>query len=240
MTSGAGRTDVGRLRKNNEDAIVVVPAGRLYAVVDGMGGLAAGEVAADHAVQALRGVPATPDVPSDRALVAAFEDARARILRDGTAHPERKEMGAVATAARIDADGLGFTLAHVGDTRAWLVGDGGVRQLTVDHVERVGAGRPRVCRDFGRPQLPERWVDVQHVRARRGDLLVLASDGLHDSVPADELERTFVRLRAERLAPDAAAGRLVALALLHGGHDNVSVVVVRMMGTRTTTTDTLS
>jgi hypothetical protein len=94
-------------------------------------------------------------------------------------------------------------------------------------VERQGEGKPQVSRDLGRKNMPDDWVETSRHAVAAGDVLVLASDGLYDPVPEPELAKVFQAIRKERTAPEAACGKLVSLALLHGGPDNVTVVVAR-------------
>ncbi len=228
----AARTHPGRVRPHNEDALVCEPTRGLLAVIDGMGGEAAGEVAAA--------------ITRDRLLTAAdprvaFAEANAAIIARGEANPAEGGMGCVATAAKIDGSRL--TIAHVGDTRAYLISAAGLEQLTRDHTvvaevrERHGMteeqaralpGQHRVTRDIGghhREGLD--WIDTGEVELRAGDLLLLCSDGLHDLVRDGELSRILGGARSATTAPDAVVGELVELALSRGGHDNITVVVAR-------------
>lgn len=227
--SASSRTHAGRVRAHNEDAAVCRPDHGLFAVIDGMGGQEAGEVAAAIAAAALAEVPNLPKLASETVLTAAMKEARARILRQAEKEPSQKDMGAVATAARLEDNGRAVAIAHVGDTRAWLVGTKGVRQLTHDHVAdgEPGSKRP-VARDLGRRTMDGEWVETGRFPVARNDLLVLASDGLHDAVPADELAGELQRLWREGADADAVSARLVALALARGGPDNVTVVAVRI------------
>jgi protein phosphatase len=225
----AARTHAGRVRTTNEDAWVSRPAAGLFAVVDGMGGEACGEVAAAIAVQALAEVPDLPGLAGETILAQAFTAARERILAAADEDPEKEGMGAVATAVRFDDGGGVLSVAHVGDSRAYLVGVAGVRVLTHDHLAEGRPGTKRqVARDLGRRDLRGEWVETSRVRVAAGDLVVLCSDGLHDVVPADELGRELVKLRAEARTADAVATRLVGMALSAGGPDNVTVVAVRV------------
>lgn len=229
MMTASARSHAGRVRPINEDAAVCRPERGLFAVVDGMGGEEAGEVAAAIAVAALAEVPDQRRLPSETVLARAFKEARARILKHGEAESAHKNLGAVATALRFEDNGRAVGLAHVGDSRAWLVGPKGVRQLTHDHSEAVeGGGKPRVARDLGRREMPDDWVETGRFAVAPGDLLILATDGLHDPVPEAELAETFTRLWKEGLDADAVSARLVALALARGGPDNVTVVAVRV------------
>lgn len=225
--NASARTHAGRVRPQNEDAAVCRPEHGLFAVIDGMGGQEAGEVAAAIAAAALSEVPNVPGLASETVLVAAMKEARTRILHQADKQVDQRDMGAVATAARIEDNGRSVAIAHVGDTRAWLVNRKGVRQLTTDHVAE-GAGKRPVARDLGRRTMDGEWVETNRFPVGRGDLLVLASDGLHDPVPADELAAELQRLWREGADADAVTSRLVALALARGGPDNVTVVATRI------------
>lgn len=231
MLTAAARTHAGRVRPLNEDALVCRPEDGLFAVVDGMGGEEAGEVAAAIAAAVLAETPAIRRARSDELLARGFERARERILAEQRADPRHGQMGAVATALRFDDDGRTVGVAHLGDTRAYRVGPGGVERLTEDHVAAEpapGGGKRPVARDLGRKDLPPGSVDRRRVKVAHGDLLVLCSDGLYDPLGDEALAEELRRLHAERAEPDAAAARLVALALARGGPDNVTVVVVRV------------
>ncbi len=226
---GAARTHAGKTRTTNEDAWLCRPAAGIFAVVDGLGGEEAGEVAAAIAVAALSEVPDLPELPGETVLAQALRVARDRILDEADRDPSKEGMGAVATALRFDDAGQMVSIAHVGDTRAYLVSAGGVRQLSKDHVaEASGGHKARVARDLGRRDLRGEWVETSRSRVSRGDIVVLCSDGLHDVVPSAELAEELVRLRAEAKTADAIATRLVAMALAAGGPDNVTVVAVRV------------
>ncbi|MDP2306424.1 MAG: serine/threonine-protein phosphatase [Pseudomonadota bacterium] len=231
MMTASARTHTGRVRPHNEDAAVCRPEQGLFAVIDGMGGQEAGEVAAAIAAAAIAEVPNLPHLASETVLTAAMKEARARILRQAEAEPSQKDMGAVATAVRIEDNGRSIAVAHVGDTRAWITNAKGVRQLTHDHVatgDSAGASKRPVARDLGRKTMEGDWVETGRFPIARGDLLVLASDGLHDAVPKEELASELVRLWREGGDADAATARLIALALARGGPDNVTVVAVRI------------
>ncbi len=227
--TASARTHAGRVRPHNEDAAVCRAEQGLFAVIDGMGGQEAGEVAAAIAAAALAEVPNLPKLASETVLAAAMKEARARILRQADAEPSQKDMGAVATVARLEDNGRAVAIAHVGDTRAWLVNGRAVRQLTRDHVAEGEPGTKRpVARDLGRRSMEGEWVETGRFPVARNDLLVLASDGLHDAVPPEELASELQRLWREGVDADAVSARLVALALARGGPDNVTVVAVRI------------
>jgi len=236
----ASLTNVGCVRTNNEDSHAILlgedPArGNLLVVADGMGGAAAGEVASRIAVSVVseeyRGSPAD-DVPA-RALEKALTDANRRIYERAVDTPELGGMGTTCTAVAVVGTEASF--AHVGDSRAYLVEDGQVRQLTRDHslaaeYERQGGvgGAPARARNVLTRCLgvrPEVRVDVSDapIPLAPGCALLLCSDGLSNQVEDGEMAH-FV----SRHGPEAACRRLVQLALERGAPDNVTVVVARV------------
>ena len=230
----AAATDIGLVRQSNQDAVYV--DGALAVVADGMGGHAAGEVAAQIAVATVReGYYADESVEG---LVAAVERANAAIVRDAKENPERFGMGTTLLAVAITYDYAGAaspTLVHVGDSRAYQLRDGALRQLTQDHSvaeEWVRMGRltpeeaevhPRrhqLTRGVGVEE--EVAVDVLSIDAQVGDRLLLCSDGLSNELVPDEL----ARLAGDPVDLDDAVEGLVAAARAAGGHDNISVVLL--------------
>jgi len=228
----AARTHVGRVRSHNEDAFVVDPSRGRLAVIDGMGGTTAGGVAADHVRRALLDAGE---------LRAAFQAANRTILDHVARHPEHAGMGCVATAVELGPDLV--SVAHVGDTRAYLVSEAGTEQLTRDHT-RVAADQERyglsdaqvrgrtdahaITNDIGRrPRTDGSWVELRQAALSRGDVLVLCSDGLYDEIPPHRLLSLLGAARRARHRADRLADRLVAEALVHGASDNVTVVVAR-------------
>ena len=242
-------TDTGRLRQQNEDAAHAGPG--IFVVADGMGGHNAGEVASAIAVGALR--EAYPTRAADAAaFVAEVESINAAIHRSAAADRDRRGMGttlaalAVVPAPSPDgdraatlADGAAAVVANVGDSRTYLLRDGDLRQVSVDHSyvqellseglinadeARTHARRNIVTRALG---IEDRVaVDSWTIPLVAGDRFVLCSDGLVDEVDDGEILAT---LRDER-DPEGAAARLVATANAHGGRDNVTVVVVDVGG----------
>jgi protein phosphatase len=259
-----GRTDVGRTRDHNEDAFVVADLstdnatlqpevrthtvgrkGSLFMVADGMGGAAAGEIASAMAVDAVLNQLRTTwlgDASSEperfvRAIKIATKTANEQIHTYATAHPEYRGMGTTATIAGLLSDTL--YLAQVGDSRAYLVRDGVVRQITKDQSlmqKLIEAGelteeeaehserRNIILQALG-PE-PTIKIDLTHQTVRRGDLLVLCSDGLSGQVSKDEIAKVVTR------EPDLtnACKDLIDLANEHGGPDNITVIIARFDG----------
>jgi protein phosphatase len=221
-------TDVGRLRQSNEDALVL--ADPVFAVADGMGGARAGEVASAMAVAALYGLAGGADE-----LVGALEDVNARIHAAAQADASLTGMGTTATAALITRDEL--VVAHVGDSRAYLLRDGRLQQVTEDHslvaeLIRRGALTPAeaerhpqrsvITRALGAE--PGVEVDVVRLVPQAGDVLLLCSDGLTGMVGDGEIGRI---VGGPGTLPERAR-ELVRAANGAGGEDNVTVVLVRI------------
>jgi serine/threonine protein phosphatase PrpC len=248
-----GLTDVGRKRKHNEDAYLVDAERGLFVVADGMGGHAAGEVASRITVESMQefiaegldvtesswpfgqGTGRTPSVGNR--LTAAVERANEKVMRAVASRPELKGMGTTVVAALINGERA--TLVHVGDSRAYLFRDGELRRLTDDHSwvqEQVNAGilsedeakahplKNVVTRALGGS--PHVSVDLIEVPLRPGDRYLLCSDGLTGMVADEEIHEFFL---AEPV-PEPAVRRLVALANERGGVDNITAIIVDVLG----------
>lgn len=227
------QSNVGLVRQGNEDSGYAGP--RLLVVADGMGGHAAGEVASAVTVEALAVLdgpgPAPDDMDAEEALTQAIGRANQRIRDLVESDPGRSGMGTTVTALLWTGDG--FSLAHIGDSRAYLVRDGELVQLTRDHTyvqALIDEGR---ISEQERETHPARSLllqalggdevvpDVGDVDAQDGDRLMLCSDGLSGVVAAD----TIARVLGETTDPQQAADELVQLAVEGGGPDNITCVV---------------
>jgi len=245
------RTDLGRVRKNNEDCFSIEPSLQLYVLSDGMGGEAHGEVASTLAVQTIlthcrqgensRTTPifgeSSPDV-SERTnrLASAIHLANRKVFEAAASDPEQQGMGATIVAAWIDGQRL--CLAHVGDSRAYLLRAGSMDQLTADHSlvaekVRVGILTPQeadaselqsvLTRAVGTNNTVE--VDTDEQALLVGDFVLLCSDGLTRMVTDPEIASTLLT----SASPQESADRLVDLANENGGVDNVSVIVLQVV-----------
>jgi serine/threonine protein phosphatase PrpC len=245
-----GVTDLGRVRSNNEDFFRIVDSLNLFVLSDGMGGEAHGEVASEMAVETIIKYCAEPHSDLDateignfqptwsektRMLTNAVHLANRRIYESAEAHPEQRGMGATLTAAWIDGQKL--SIAHVGDSRAYLLRGGTLQQLTSDHslvAEQVRRGiltaaeaeesemQSVLLRALG--ATPEIEVDTDEHALFARDILMLCCDGLTRMVTDPEIAGT---LQAE-VDPRKAAEKLVQLANERGGVDNITVIVVRI------------
>ncbi len=247
-----GVTNVGRVRANNEDCFKIVEPLNLFVLSDGMGGEAHGEIAsalavetvvkhcleteADPAMTVFGDMPAIWSEKTKR-LSSAVHLANKSIYDSAQKHPEQRGMGATITAVWID--GSRVSIAHVGDSRAYLLRSGSLQQLTSDHslvAEQVRRGiltraeaeksemQSVLLRALGAHDEIE--VDAEEHTLFGRDILLLCSDGLTRMVTEPEIAGT---LQAEP-DPVKAAERLVELANDQGGADNVTVVVVRVGG----------
>ena len=225
------QTDVGRVRKGNEDSYLLQAP--VYAVADGMGGHTAGDVASATAVDVIADGLRAEAPAGGAALADLVTRANEAIFEKARSDPALRGMGTTCTLLMIDGDVA--HIAHVGDSRAYLLRDGSLRQLTEDHtlVERmVREGRLSAEEAVNHPQRSiitralgvdaRVQVDVLEERLSVGDRILLTSDGLTSMVDPAEIE-TVLR---EGEDPQSAAERLVEMANAAGGEDNVTVLVL--------------
>lgn len=231
----ASATDVGLVRAYNQDQALI--ASPLFAVADGMGGHAAGEVASALACEALGEAFAQAEIPSAEALRNAAQRANRAVFEQAQANPEMRGMGTtlVAIALTGDTDHQALAVVHVGDSRVYCQRQGELSQVTVDHslvAELVAEGQIRAEDAERHPQrhvlsralgvYPTVEVDLRVVEAVAGDRYLLCSDGLSREVSDDHIASVLRRLAD----PDEAAHELVELAKTRGGADNITVVIV--------------
>jgi PPM family protein phosphatase len=225
----AGRTDTGRKRRRNEDAYVVAPP--LFAVADGMGGAQAGEVASKLAAAALEDTDPGRLTGPER-VASVIREANRRVHERSSTDPSTSGMGTTMTVALVERDGV--VIGHVGDSRAYLVREGSIEQLTEDHSlvnELLKSGRLSPSEADTHPQRsvitravgtdPEVDVDAFTVDARAGDVFLLCSDGLTDMVDDAAILDTVAENAGDL---DRATKTLVAAANRGGGEDNITVV----------------
>jgi PPM family protein phosphatase len=229
-------TDVGRVRDHNEDDLVA--EGAVFAVADGMGGHAAGEVASGIAVDTLRGVAESAPLAGDD-VVAALAEANERMLESVAQHPEQAGMGTTAAGlAVVTSDGsTRWAVFNVGDSRVYRYAEGQLTLVTVDHSEvreLVDAGliteaeaarhplRNVITRSLGAGSMPA--VDLWILPPQVGERFLVCSDGLNGELDDDQV-RALLDTHED---PHDAAVALVDAAVAAGGRDNVSVVVVAL------------
>ena len=230
----AGVTDTGRRRLRNEDAFICEPP--LFAVADGMGGARAGEVAARLAAAALE--EAGTQTRGEQGVTAMIVEANRRIWERALADPATAGMGTSVTAALVDTDSGTVAIGHVGDSRAYLLRDGALEQLTTDHslvAELVSSGvltpeeaerhpqRSAITRALGTEPTVE--VEVLTIAGQPGDLFLLCSDGLPTMLSDGKVAAT---LEAAERDPATAGEALVVAANAQGGEDNITVVLFEL------------
>ncbi len=222
-------TDTGRVRDGNEDVKLVDPRMGLYAVADGMGGHQAGEVASATAIEALRAA-----VSNGAPIREAITKANEAVVERAAGDEGLRGMGTTMTAATLAAGGT-LLIGHVGDSRAYLVRDGELSQVTKDHSlvgEMVQGGeltpeqaevhpqRSVITRALGIERGVE--VDIYPLELDEGDRVLLCSDGLTDMLRTDEIAAILQR----ESDPQKAANTLVDAANKAGGEDNITVVIL--------------
>ena len=246
-------SDVGQVRELNEDCWglfepfskslelspeTVKRKGRLYAVADGMGGHAAGEVASQRAVAVLfQQYYEDPDVDLVRSLERAFWGANAEIYAQAATHPEQTGMGTTLVAALIQDDEL--IVANVGDSRAYLIRDGQAEQVSRDHSwvnEQVEAGllseseaqthmyRNIITRSLG--SRPDVAVDTFSLPLQIGDSVLLCTDGVANELRPPEIGQ----LVSEAASAQPAVASLIATSNRRGGADNLTAVLLHVAG----------
>jgi serine/threonine protein phosphatase PrpC len=228
-------TDVGPVRTGNEDAVAVWSHddGLVFAVADGLGGHASGEVASNLALEVIE--RETTQAPRawqvSKRLRRAVQEANLALHGKSIAVPELAGMATTLTATAILGDTL--TTAHVGDSRLYLVRDGGITQLTKDHTwvaEQIQYGllSPEAAKTHPRRHSITRClgtelivgIDILTYTVQPGDALVQCSDGVHGP-----LEERAIAAAVSETPPNLACRRLVQEAVDAGGEDNLSVQV---------------
>jgi serine/threonine protein phosphatase PrpC len=248
-----GVSDVGRVRTNNEDSFRIVEPLKLFILSDGMGGEAHGEIASSMAVETVErycsefqgsredfratvhGTASNSWLPQTKALQNAVLQANLNIYKSAQEHPEQRGMGATLTTGWINGERL--SLAHVGDSRAYLLRTGSLQQLTNDHslvAEQVRRGilTPQQAEESEMQSVllralganPEVEVEIDEIGLIPGDVLLFCSDGLTRMVTEPEIAG---KLQAETDA-FTAAQKLIELANERGGLDNATVIVARV------------
>ncbi len=235
------RTNVGLIRTVNEDRAAIrsdLSGVTISLLADGMGGHQAGEVASQTAIDVLTrelsGIHAElPELELQAIIAHAFEQANAEIYRQAVSNSQMSGMGTTIVAAISDA--IRLTIAHIGDSRAYLYRKGKLQQLTEDHslvnellksgqiTEQEASSHPRrnvLTRALGTDSVVT--ADIKHLEWAPGDLLLLCSDGLTNLVKEQVIIHT---LRGSKTL-EWKADRLIELALAGGGDDNVTVVLV--------------
>ena len=234
------RSDVGRVRSNNEDTLIEAPALGLFGVCDGLGGHAAGEVASSIAAATLKeSVKSESELP-DQILRSGIQEANQRILRDQSENPEHRGMGTTVTSLWLTPGeaGLGW-IGHVGDSRMYLQRQDELKQLTEDHSpvfrlyqqgvlskDQIQHHPQKNLLDRSLGVFPHVTVDVFPVSVNSKDIFLICSDGLSDALSDEEI-RSVVTTSSISDAVD----QLTATANEKGGMDNISVVLIQILKT---------
>lgn len=237
LVTGVGRTDPGRRRKHNEDAYLVLEEHAVFAIADGMGGYAAGEVASQLAVDVMAEAfrtdtfAGTPDPERPKRgdeLCQSIEMANTAILTQARANEAQAGMGTTVVSARFSPNKQRAYIAHVGDSRAYRIRAGEIKQLTTDHTLGAagitGPSASKLSRAVGIMDTVE--VELTIDAPKVGDHYLLCSDGLSKMVP-DEMIKQIV-LDPQNTDLTRACERLVETANERGGRDNVSVILVHV------------
>ncbi len=226
-------TEVGHVREHNEDSLTVLPP--LFAVADGMGGHEAGEIASEITINTLNDL--APESADAEALARAVVAANLNVIKAPSQGIGREGMGTTLTAAILEKERL--IIAQVGDSRAYLLHNGSLQQITRDHslmadmIEagqlteaeaRVHPNRSVITRAIGSD--PHMQPDLYELNVETGDRLLLCSDGVCGMIEDSEIASIM------RQAPSAqaCADQLVEAALHAGGFDNATAVVVDVEG----------
>jgi PPM family protein phosphatase len=231
----AGHTDVGRVRAHNEDSVLLEAP--LFAVADGLGGHEAGEVASGVAIAAL--LDAAPAHADAKALGRAVRSANRAVIKAAREGRGREGMGTTLTAAIVE--GTRIVVAHVGDSRAYLLHGDTLERVTGDHSmvadmirqgtlseeeSRSHPNRSVITRALGTD--PNMHADTFEVDAEPGDRLLICSDGLTGMLGDERI----AEILGDYGDPEMAVRALIDAANEAGGHDNVSVIIVDIVGER--------
>jgi len=234
------KSDIGLTRLNNEDAFVEKPALGFFAVADGVGGAASGELASriftEAAVEIFSNVREKSEQETVKLVRETFRMANERILREATVNPRHRGMG--CTAELIAFYDLNYVLGHVGDSRTYLYRGGQLRQITKDHsliqdqidqglvtpVEAKGHSlRNVILRAVGVNETLA--VDLIKGKSLPGDIFLLCSDGLTDMTDDTSIQNVL----SLSLHLDQKGERLVELAESAGGYDNITIVLCEVV-----------
>jgi protein phosphatase len=231
-----GKTDAGLKRSNNEDAFVVDADLGLYAVADGMGGAASGEIASRIFIESARevfsGIERTSEQDAAESIRRTFQKANDNIISQAAENPKHRGMG--CTAEVIAFNGQQYIIGHVGDSRAYLFRQGGLTQITKDHSlvqDNLDQGiiTPQEAKNHSLRHVIVRAVGIDETLAVdiirgtyfHGDVFLLCSDGLTDMVDDAGIEaalslKLHITKRVEKLIESAKSA---------GGLDNITVIL---------------
>ena len=231
--SFGSRTDVGLVREHNEDSLLVAPP--LFVVCDGMGGHEAGEVASEMAIRTMENL--ADSIKDAQSMISAVEAANLNVIKAPRQGIGREGMGTTMTAAKVTGERV--MIAQVGDSRAYLLHNGRIQQLTRDHslmadlIEsgqiteaeaRFHPNRSVITRAIGSD--PYMQPDIYELNLSSGDRLLLCSDGLNAMLDDYQIEDIL----RDVTDPQTCADMLVSAARNAGGYDNITTIVVDIEG----------
>ncbi|MBN1664807.1 MAG: Stp1/IreP family PP2C-type Ser/Thr phosphatase [Deltaproteobacteria bacterium] len=249
IISAAGKTDVGQIRKNNEDSYCADAAAGLFVVADGMGGHASGEVASKMAVDIISGhfrnTSGEKAAPGDEydaglseatnRLCSSIRLANAAVYEAAQKTAEYRGMG--TTVASVLINGRQLSIAHIGDSRVYLIRAGNIEQLTDDHsmvyeqVKKALISKEEADKSHNKNILTRALgisdnveIDLSEMFLADKDILLLCSDGLSNMVD----DATMMKVVEATDDPEQACETLVSMANANGGRDNITVIVVYM------------
>ncbi len=235
LVSATAQTDTGRRRKRNEDSLLVSASENLFVVADGMGGYKGGQLASQLAVKTIKesfsraadmGSP-RKDIPRDAtALARAIQLANDTIL-ETAGRMDLTGMGTTICAARFSPNKKRVYIGHVGDSRCYRLRGGTLKQITADHTMSdfgvTGPESGHLSRAVGIwPSVP---IDIIMAEPLAGDIYLLCSDGLTKMIP----DTTIAAVLQHDDEPQAVVDRLITFANAHGGKDNITVILVRVV-----------
>jgi PPM family protein phosphatase len=234
--SCAGASDVGRTRAANEDFLATDPGRGLFVVADGLGGHAAGRMASETAVNCFMEIVPSGGCTDPLAALRSATRAANEAILDRAKAPQLRGMATTLAALWMHEGSA--VLAHVGDSRIYMLRQEELHPLTIDHSyvcelmfrRRLDAESARhhpnrhvIMRALGVAPAPE--PDVSSLAAKRGDVFLLCTDGVHGQLNDEEIREVVLAAGDD---VDAAARALVDFANLRGGQDNATVVLVRV------------
>ena len=233
------RTDVGRVRENNEDSLIIDKVINLFIVADGMGGYRGGEVASKIATKTIRSF-IRKELNNNRIskipqmIKMAIREANQKIVKTASTSLLHSKMGSTIVMALQHKKK--FYIANIGDSRAYLIRNGNIKQLSEDHSivgellrngeitikeAKTHPKRNIITKVLGRPGVISPLI--KSMVLRKGDCLLLCSDGLTDSLQDDEITDMVLLNKI----PQVICNKLVELAIQRGGTDNITVIVIQ-------------
>ena len=240
MLEATALSDKGCVRSNNEDYCLIESDLGLYVLADGMGGAKAGECASRLAVDTVAEMILLAQRRDSQVLISAVEEANRRVLEASASDPSLEGMGTTLVAALEIEQGL--SIASVGDSRAYILDDGGFRAITDDQTWVNEVGRPLGLDEESLKNHPMRHVLTMAIGASTpltvnyysvdlnpGSMVLMCSDGLHGVVEAPQMEQ-ILRDGRNGASLEESCRRLIEAAKEAGGPDNVTTVLVRRAG----------